>query len=128
MLSTMTERFIWSVTYRDGTTFEEYPDPDTHHGFGEVQVGDVVQLHLKPNHWLGIMGGQTFTVVCNPDEGTRPVMFRTVRLDVQSGESVRWHVFGVQRTLRGKNVKSLLYLLDSGEGPVVLTPERMEIA
>ncbi len=126
MLSTMTERMIWSVLYADGTVHHEYPDPDTHQTFDGARAGDVVSLMLMPNHWLGIMAGQSYIVACDPDAGERAVMFRRVALNVQTGESVRWNVIGKQMTVNGKSVKSLMYIPD-GDGPVVLGDETLEV-
>ncbi len=124
-LSTMTERYIWSVLYNDGTIHEEYPDPDTHQKFDGARAGDVLRLTLAPNYWLGLTG-QACVVVCDPDAGERAVMFRRVALNVQTGESARWNVIGKQMNVNGKNVKSLMYIPD-GDGPVVLGDETIEV-
>ncbi len=126
MLSTMTEKMIWTVMYRDGTLREEYPDPDTHQRFDGGRAGDVVRLTIKPNHWLGIMAGQAYHVVCDPDAGQRAIMFRRVALNVQSGESARWNVIGKQFCVQGRNVQTLMYIPD-GDGPVVLGDETLEV-
>ena len=126
MLSTMTERYIWSVLYSDGTAHKEYPDADHHQRFDGGRAGDVVYLALIPNHWLGITSGQSYTVICNPDAGERAIMFRRVALNVQTGESSRWNVIGKQITVNGKNVQSLIYIPD-GEGPIILGDETVEV-
>ncbi len=125
MLSTMTERYIWSVSYRDGTMYHEYPDADTHQRFDGGRAGDVVRLTLAPNHWLG-RKGQAYHVVCDPDAGDRAIVFRRVALNVQTGETMRWHVVGKQLTIKGKNVQSLMYVPD-GEGPIILGDETVEV-
>jgi len=126
MLSTMTERMIWSVLYTDGTIHHEYPDPDTHQRFDGARAGDVVYLALTPNHWLGITSGQSYTVICNPEAGERAIAFRRVALNVQTGEAARWNVIGKQMTVNGKNTKALMYIPD-GEGPIILGDETVEV-
>ena len=124
-LSTMIERYIWSVRYNDGTVHHEYPDPDTHQPFDGARAGDVVHLTLKPNPWLELTG-QRYIVACDPDAGERAVVFRRVALNVQTGESSRWNVIGKQMLVNGKSVKSLMYIPD-GDGPVVLGDETLEV-
>ncbi len=125
MLTTMTERYIWSVLYKDGTVHEEYPDPDTHQRFDGGRAGDVVRLTLAPNHWLG-RTGQAYIVACDPDAGERAIMFRRVALNVQTGGTVRWNVIGKQMTVSGKNVQSLIFIPDE-DGPIVLGDETLEV-
>ncbi len=125
MLSTMTERMIWSVVYTDGTDHHEYPDPDTHQRFDGGRAGDVVRLTLAPNHWLG-RTGQAYIIACDPEAGERAIMFRRVALNVQTGVAARWNVIGKQMTVNGKSVKSLMYIPD-GDGPVVLGDETLEV-
>ena len=125
---TMTESYIWRVTYQDGTTLDEYPDPDTHRSFTEVQVGDVVLLEVMPNPYLGKMG-PTYTVRCDPNDGVRPVMFRRVAVNTRTGETARWHVFGWQCTAPARhhgNVKSLAYLSET-DGTVVMADRDLEV-
>ncbi|MGI8404592.1 MAG: hypothetical protein ACR2OE_07485 [Thermomicrobiales bacterium] len=126
MLSTMTERFIWTVTYQDGSTLSEYPNPDTHVSFRDVRVEDVVQLEVAPNHWLGETC-PAYLVPIHPEDVMRPIMFRTVALNAHTGESARWNVFGFQLMVNGRNSKTLTYLPDHGQGPIVLTDRTMEV-
>lgn len=125
MLTTMTEKFIWTVLYNDGTDHHEYPDPDTHQRFDGARAGDVVRLILEPNHWLGLTG-QTYIVACDPGAGERAIVFRRIATNHQTGETVRLNVIGKQLTVNGKNVQSLIYVPD-GDGPVVLGDEHMEV-
>lgn len=126
MLSTMTEHFIWTVTHKDGSTLSEYPDPDTHVSFRDVRVADVVQLEVAPNHWLGETG-PAYLVPIFPEDGMRPIMFRTVVLNVHTGESSRWNVVGWQKTVNGQNVKTLTYIPDHGQGPIVIADRTMDV-
>ncbi len=121
----MTERMIWTVTYRDGTIHEEYPDPDIHQRFDGARAGDVVLLTLAPNRWLGIMAGQSYVVVCDPDAGERAIVFRRIAMNVQTGESIRLNAIGKQVTVNGKNIQTIMYIPD-GDGPVVLGDETLE--
>jgi hypothetical protein len=106
---TMVERHIWRVIYNDGSIFCEYPSPTEHHSFTEVDVDRVNHLIVEPNPWLNATG--TGFVVQVPKEWFGlPVMFRTVRLNADTGETQRWHVFGTQQTIHGVNVKSLIYV------------------
>jgi len=125
MLTTMTERYIWSVLYNDGTSHHEYPDPDTHQRFDGARAGDVVRLTLKPNHWLGLTG-QDYIVLCDPDAGDQAIMFRRIATNHQTGETVRLNAIGKQLCVQGRNVKSLIYVPD-GDGPVVLGDETLEV-
>lgn len=127
----MVERFIWSVIYDDpdgGEIYEEYPSPTEHRSFTTVDVERVVRLILRPNHWLGAEG-PTLVAPCYRDaEGARPIMFRTVAMNVDTGETARWHVFGWQKTVNGSNVKALLYLSDAdGDDLVILTDSPLEV-
>ncbi len=125
MLTTMTEKFIWTVLYNDGTSHHEYPDPDTHQRFDGARAGDVVRLTLKPNPWLELTG-QRYIVVCNPDAGERAIVFRRIATNHQTGESIRLNAIGKQMTVNGNNVQTLMYVPD-GDGPVVLGDETLEV-
>lgn len=125
-LTTMTERYIWTVLYNDGTVCHEYPDPNTHQRFEGERAGDIVLLALKPNHWLGIMGGQEYVVSCNPEDGEQAIMFRRVVLNTQTGETLRWHVCGKQITVRGKKTQVLIYIPD-GSGPILFGDENTAV-
>jgi hypothetical protein len=110
MTSTMVETYIWRVTYQDGTSLAEYDSPDEHRSFADVDVGSVVVLELFPNAWLGVTG-PSYVIGCAPERGVRPVMFRTVAINADTGEQQRWHVFGWQKNAPdGSNVKSLSYI------------------
>lgn len=115
----MVERYIWSVTYRDGTEVQEYPDPDTHRSFRDLRDEDVAMLVVGPNHHLGVEG-PSYRVLC--DEGMIPVMYRSVAVNATTGESARWHVLGTKRGA----VTSLIYLPNDG-GDVVLTDRPLQI-
>ena len=110
---TMVERHIWRVIYRDGTEFHEYPSPSEHHSFNEVEKERVGHLIVEPNHWLNA-GGPSFVVEIYDEYDCLPVMFRTVQLNVETGVSARWHVFGTQQTVQGVSVKTLTYVSNEG--------------
>lgn len=111
--ATMVERHIWRVIYRDGSEFHEYPAPDEHHSFNDVEKDRVGHLIVAPNHWLNAEG-PTFVVEIADEHECLPVMFRSVRLNVENGGSERWHVFGTQQTVHGVNIKTLTYVSNEG--------------
>jgi len=121
------EKYIWHVVYQDGTELCEYPDPKTHKSFTSVDVPNVVKLTLYPNPWLEQTGPE-YIIACDPERGLRPIMYRQNAIVVETGQHARWHVFGTQQTVKGKNVKSLLYLSDTDpSAPVILTDHVLEI-
>jgi hypothetical protein len=113
----MIERHIWRVIYKDGSEFSEYPLHNEHHSFDEVDKEQVHVLIVEPNHWLDATG-PAFAVQLSDD--MRPIMFRTVMVNADTNVAVRWHVFGWQSTIEGKNVKTLSYVSnDDPEAPVI---------
>lgn len=115
------ELYQWSVMYEDGSSLCEY-DERGHHSFHEVEVGRVVLLRVIP-----VLNTRSeFAVHCNPEEGIRPIMFRTVAIDAITGETARWHVFGTQQTVNGVNVKCLHYL-DERTGMVTIADRPLEV-
>jgi hypothetical protein len=128
---TMTERTEWAVVYRDGSSLREYPDPNEHHGFGEVDLENVARLEVGPNTWLGIEG-PVFVVPIHP--GDRPIFTRQNAIIIDESDQeqhVRYTVFGYQRAALdadGHNVQHLTYLPETNpDAPIVLSHCRLEI-
>jgi hypothetical protein len=116
------ERYVWHVTYVDGTTLCEYPVPTLHRSFTEVDAANVVRLTMMPNPWLDVTGPE-YVVVCDPERGLEPVMVRKNAVNTENGASARWHVFGTRQDGR----EQLLYLPDGPEPYVVVTDQHIEI-
>jgi hypothetical protein len=117
----MIERHIWRVIYHDGSEFAEYPSPTKHHSFDDVDKEQVDVLILEPNQWLESTGPAFAVQIL---ENMRPIMHRTVMLNAETNVSARWHVFGWQSTVNGKNVKTLTYVSnDDPEAPILQTNE-----
>lgn len=122
----MTERTMWAVEYKDGSTLLEYPDPTTHNSFSAlVDIDNVVRLELGPNVWLDETGPE-FVVPIYP--GMRPIFFRQNAINTHTGQHMCYTVIGYQMTVDGRNVQHLTYIPDTNpEAPIVLSPDRLEI-
>lgn len=118
---TMVERFVWSVSLDDGAIVHEWElvgNVFVHHSFTEIDVDRVTMLVMGPNLWIGAEG-PIFSMECDRDAGIRPVMFRRVAINVESGAQQRYHVFGTERDVGGGTIRSLLHI-DNTDGQIVV--------
>lgn len=105
----MSDRYDWKVSY-DGETFSR---PER--GWVDVDVDTTVALYV----YRIDNDNENFMVVC-PDPGMRPIFYQTVeqvikmsvneegQLESEKQPAItKFTVFGWQKTINGKNVKSL---------------------
>ena len=97
----------WSISY-DGTNFETEEELG---GWLPVRTDEVKLLRVDTTD------GRQYTVKI--EEGMRPIFFRRITQSVNFFKNTqevitRIPVFGWQKTVEGRNVKSLIWLLPDG--------------
>ena len=120
----MADGHHWRAQYDDGSHLDEHDADGRGVGFASVDQSRLVALELLPQS-----GGIPYRLQLG--EGMRPIFFRRRAVTVNPSDGVPEDervidrktstVIGWQRTVEGRNVKSLVVLLP--DGSVLLTDD-----
>ena len=120
----MTDTHHWRAQYDDGSHLDEHDEDGRGVGFASVDQSCLTALELLPQD-----GGIPYRLQLSDD--MRPIFFRRRAVTVNPSDGVPEDervigrktstVIGWQRTVEGRNVKSLVVLLP--DGSVLLTDD-----
>jgi len=99
-------KYVWKATYKDRTEFNQFNEDGTENLFGDIEQDELDEFSF--NSSLG------HTIKLKLKDDMRLICFRRHSMNFMGQNDKIQYVLGYQKTLDGKNVKTMMFIDDEG--------------